>query len=477
MRDMKHLLGGLAALLLLLAGSWTVGCRRNVPPRATVLLVADASAPWEGLSQGQRAGLLTMVREAMELDPSLTVVSEAPKPLPPGFQLTTWSLSARRQGDDLEFRLLQTRPNQESHEFREKGRPREAVQRLFRTLGIPTRQLDHLLPEDSVAFWALAELSGPFIFPELKSKQAQALMLAQRHPDCAMAHHRAAYFSLRLLIVEANSLEGAQTQCEKAFRQALDLLPGYPRAQYQLIRFKTDIAAVQEALGMALELRNKFPNTPLAHGALAYAARNAGLLEGARRALLARERLTGGLLADPGLAENTYLYLGDLDRFARTIAPAEGAPFSPVRTFYRGYLALLRGNRVEAHRQFREAQQQPGAVSQFEQLARAYELALSERPQEALTELRQLRAARNSLRIPDGEFTFKVAEAFAFLGQQDEALDSASRAFSQGFCCTRWYRESPLLEPIRKLPRWQALHQHLQERQDYLERAFPLDRF
>lgn len=475
---MKRLAGGMAALLILaLAGAFWFRSRHQVQPRATVLLIADLEHPWEGLSQGQRAGLLTMLREAAELDPALTVLSELPSPLPAGFPLVTWTLTARRMGDELELRLVESRPAQGSSEFREKGPPAEAVRKLFRTLDLPSRPLSRLLPEDPTAFWALAELSGPFIFPELKSKQAQALLLAQRLPDCAMAHYRAAYFSLRLLIVEASSMEDAQPQCERAFQLALQALPDYPRARYQYIRFKTDIAALQEALDLALAFRDRFPHTPLSHGALAYAARNAGLLEGARRALQVRERLTGGLLADPGLAENTYLYLGDLDRFARTIEPTEGAPFSALRTFYRGYLALIRGDRAEAHRRFREAQQHPGSVNQFEQLARVYELALSERSQEALAELRRLRSERLPLRIPDGEFTFKVAEAFAFLGQPDEALESANRAFSQGFGCLQWYQQSPFLAPIRKLPRWQALMQHLQERQGYLERAFPLDRF
>lgn len=114
---------------------------------------------------------------------------------------------------------------------------------------------------------------------------------------------------------------------------------------------------------------------------------------------------------------------------------------------------------------------------QFEALSEVYEQALLGRPEEALVRLRRLLDTRQRLRVPDGEFTFKIAEAFAFLGAHPEAVETASSAFTQGFGCTRWYRQAPFLKPVQSLPRWQGLLSHPEEREALLRDRFPVRRF
>ena len=78
------------------------------------------------------------------------------------------------------------------------------------------------------------------------------------------------------------------------------------------------------------------------------------------------------------------------------------------------------------------------------------------------------------MREPDGEFTIRLAEAYALMGDRASAMEMANRAFARGFGCTEWYEHSPMLEPLRGLPKWQALIQHLRERQHLMEDRFPL---
>ena len=461
----------LAATLLAggLGYAWWTRKARTVQ---ALYLEPESPESWPGLGPAERDGLLAMAQDAAELDPRITVLLEAP-PAGTGRPFEVLKLRAGRQGDalSLSFRDFQ------GHLTHAEGVPLEVLQRLFQGRGLRVEALPRLFPRDPAAFWELAALSSPFTFPELASRRNRAQALARAHPDSAAAWYRSAYLKLRLLIVEASEQADAHLACDEDFRRALETLPDFPRALHQYSRYKSDIGAAREALDLALRFRDRFPRHPLAYGALAYAARNAGLLEGARKALEARQTLVGGLLADPGLGENTYLYLGDLDAFERSLDAGPGATFNPLRVFYRGYARLLRGDRAGALALFREAQRQPGRTIQFEGLARIYELALSGREAEAGQGLQKLQDERTRIRIPDGEFTFKLAEAFAFLGNYGEAINTASLAFAQGFSCTRWYRTAPFLGPLQELPRWHSLLRHVQDREDLLARSYPPGRF
>jgi len=220
-----------------------------------------------------------------------------------------------------------------------------------------------------------------------------------------------------------------------------------------------------------------FPRVPRLYEAVAYAARNAGLLEGATLALRQRDRILGLSRGEAGLTENTYLYVGDLATFEAVLGPGSAREGDSVRDFYRGYARLLQGDRGGAGRYFARAYTLPSGVPQFETLARVYHLGLQNRNEAALVLLRQLWADRVPLRVPDGEYTFKLAEAFGFLGSPGEAQSVATRAFAQGFGCTRWYEQSPFLAGIRSTPRWNGLQQHLQERQMLVASTYPPGRF
>jgi hypothetical protein len=466
-------MGRILPALSLVAGTLGLLLWLARPPAAlAVYLDAEPAVDWAGLTDGHRAGVITLLQEALELDPRFTVLQEQPLEHS-GRTWRSWKLSARRQGDQMRLLLRDDKGTLTEA----CGPPAAAIRSVFGALGFETAELPRLLPEEPAAFWELASLSGPFTFEQLKLRQIQSLGLAERNPASSAAWYRAAYMSYRLLVVEASTQPDAHAVCERLFQRTLAGLPGYPRALYQYCRYKADTGAGREAIELGMQLRDRFPNHPLAYGALAYAARNAGLLEGAARALAAREALVGGLQADPGLGENTYLYSGDLARFEQSLVSRADAAPNPLRLFYQAYAKLLRGDRTGALPLFRQAQAQPGRIIQFEALAQVYEYALTDRSGEALDLLRRLRDSRTQIRVPDGEFTFKLAEAFAFLGAPAEAMETATSAFSQGFGCTRWYRKAPFLQGLQPLPRWQAQVKHIQEREALLAERFPAKDF
>ncbi|MBI4912684.1 MAG: hypothetical protein HY823_08095 [Acidobacteria bacterium] len=455
---------GVALMVILAILGWR-GLR--YPPVQAVLLEAAPVGEWGHLPEEERLGLLALLQEALELDPRVTLLTEPPRESRAG--LRRFLVSAREEGGTL---LLRFRA-EDATPFETAGPPRKAIADMFGELGFEHRRLGALLPEEPGVFWQLARISGPFTYAQLQPRRDLALALARADSGSASAWFRAAYLHARLLIREAAEDPDALTSCDHLFRRVLESIPDHPRALYHYARYKTDVGDPEGSLALAFRLLESHPRSLLPYGALAYAARCAGLLEGARRAIHARERLAGGLGGDPGLGENTYLYLGDLDRFEKSLAAEPGTPFSPLRLFYRGYLELLRGHPERALGPFREAQSRPGRTIQFERLARVYELALLEKREEALAELREIVRERTQIRVPDGEFTFKLAEAFGFLGADSEALETGLRASAQGFGCRAWYEGAPFLRSVQAHPRWQALLRHLQEQEARLNARFP----
>ena len=109
----------------------------------------------------------------------------------------------------------------------------------------------------------------------------------------------------------------------------------------------------------------------------------------------------------------------------------------------------------------------------FRDLCRAYRAYLEGWTAEGLQGLREIDEIRGKLRIPDGEWTFKEAEAYALLGDADRGVDCATRAFVQGFSCLAWYETSPFLARVRQHPRWPTLRRNIRERQAVLSGSFP----
>jgi tetratricopeptide (TPR) repeat protein len=147
---------------------------------------------------------------------------------------------------------------------------------------------------------------------------------------------------------------------------------------------------------------------------------------------------------------------------------------SGVLPFYRGYLALTRGDQVQARKEFRAAADRANGYPNIMRLSEIYHLILEGEKDEAWKKLREYDQERIGMREPDGEFTIRLAEAYALMGDRASAMEMVNRAFARGFGCTAWYERSPMLEPLRGLPKWKALIQHLQERQALMEEHFPI---
>ena len=336
-----------------------------------------------------------------------------------------------------------------------------------------------LVPADSAHAWELLRILSIREDAEATRNLAASRALAEAEPGCASAWAALGDHLYRSLWVDPEAAgSGLNARMDQAFARALELVPGYPRATYLRALMLTDIGDQRRALQSLIPAARRRPEVPDLYLGFAYAGRTAGLLEGARRALAQRQRILG-TLADPSpwSAETTYLYLGDTAAFGQDLERAQAIRTDASLRFYQGYLALLKGQRERALAFMKEGSGFPDGPIPFQDLCRAYQALLEGRTREGLAGLRQVDEVRGRLRIPDGEWTFKEAEAYALLGDANRAVDCATRAFVQGFSCARWYETSPFLAAVRAHPRWPTLHRNIQERQALLEADFPPSAF
>jgi len=459
-----------AALVLLLP---LASCRTG-HPHAPMRILIEEGAAWGGVPELQRHGLRQLMEDLAETA-GATVILAPPTGDPAGVLRVTLEGTVTGSALHLQARILGPE-GRERDVVPPSPNPCLQLHQILAAAGLPTPPTGALLPRDPSRLLPLAEVYGAAIGgddAQARSVGNAAQALAAVEPECATAVLASAESTYRRLLTQAPANLEAQTVAAQSFETVLALLPGFPRGSAEAGRFFTDTGNQRRAMEVLLDALVLHPRSSRMRNSLAYAARTTGLLEGAMETLRVRDLLEGGSGPRDRFPETTYLYAGDWKRFDQNLGPGPTERLDSMADFYRGYLRLLQGRRDEALVNFQAAARPQPSNPQFQALASAYALNLEGKRAEALLALRNLARARDDLRVPDGEFTFKLAEAFAFAGAQEEAMDLAQEAFSQGFGCSPWYQRSPLLGSLHDLPRWRALISHLVERQRLLEARFP----
>jgi tetratricopeptide (TPR) repeat protein len=86
--------------------------------------------------------------------------------------------------------------------------------------------------------------------------------------------------------------------------------------------------------------------------------------------------------------------------------------------------------------------------------------------------LQQTELESTAGKVSDAEALFRIAEAYAVLGDRGGALRVLGRSIEGGFFCYPYFARDPLLESIRSVPEFQSLLERARERHEAFRRRF-----
>ncbi len=486
------LLMGLAFLLLLGGGgglAWLLA-RQGVRAPLRIVLVTPPIEASEELEAGQGRAIGAMMQDHLEHEGrfAVTRVTQLPTDLDLFFGKSRTLLvqtEPRRRGDDLDlsYHFVWGRQLAKGSSVpwvfhrAEALPPAQAFETFLKTFPEPVKRPSmRLVPRSASLFWDLVQSEAWRLQNQYLDKaMALAEQATRRDPTRASAWILLGNLRYRRMLDGPEAFRQEQADTEACLQRGLALAPFHPRGTFLLSLLQSDNGNQREALDLLLRARRKQPHNPALLTGIAYAARGMGLLPMARRAMDLRDDLAFAELRPQSL-DITCLYTGETQRFEASLQEQPGhlRSASGVLPFYRGYLALIRGDHALAHREFQSAAALPNGYPNIVRLSDIYDRILSGQKDSAWNKLREYDQERIGMREPDGEFTIRLAEAYALMGDRASAMEMANRAFARGFGCTSWYERSPMLEPLRGLPKWKALIQHLRERQALMEERFPV---
>lgn len=234
------------------------------------------------------------------------------------------------------------------------------------------------------------------------------------------------------------------SKAEAAFLKALSLQPNEIDARIYMANMYTDTGRVEEAVPLLREALKTNPNHAEIHWELGYAYRFGGmLLESVSECEQAR-RLDPGVKLNSS-ALNAYLYLGQYDRFLESLPRTDE---SALIVFYRGLGEYHKKNANQAEMNFDHAFELDRDLLQA-RIGKAISFGMKHQDSDAIAILRSLESKINESGMVDPEAIYKVAQAYATIGEKTSALRMMRQSIQNGFFPYPYFATDPVLTTLR----------------------------
>jgi DNA-binding winged helix-turn-helix (wHTH) protein/TolB-like protein len=256
-------------------------------------------------------------------------------------------------------------------------------------------------------------------------------------------------------------------KAQAAFEKALSLQPKQIETQIYMANLLTDTGRVEQAVPLLRDALRTNPNHADAHWELGYAYRFAGMIE---QSIAECEKARA---LDPGVKLNTsalngYLYLGQYDKFLESIPKDSSAAFN---VFYRGFGEYYKSDFQEATLDFDRAFELEPSLFQA-QIGKALSDGTRREYARGVEILRETERKIQDRGVGDPEASYKLAQAYAVLGDKPSALRVLERSIASGFFAYPYLTADPLLNSLRKEPQFANLLQAARQRHEAFQRTF-----
>lgn len=262
---------------------------------------------------------------------------------------------------------------------------------------------------------------------------------------------------------------GGRAQYRKAraaYERALVLQPKQLEAEMFYANLLIDTGNVEKAVPLLRDAIDDNPNDAAVHWELGYAYRFAGVLE---QSLAECER---ALRIDPlvksnGSALNTYLYLGQYDNFLHSLPDVNESAFFG---FYRGFGEYHEGKMERAAEDFVRAYKEEPTL--YTRIGKAFADSIAKNTLEGLAILAGLESEIQQRGVGDAEASYKIAQAYAALGDQTSAIRMLHSSIESGFFSYPYFVRDPLLNTFRSLPEFARLMDAARQRHEAFKKKF-----
>ena len=256
-------------------------------------------------------------------------------------------------------------------------------------------------------------------------------------------------------------------KAEVAFAKALSLQPDEIDARIYLANMYTDTGRVEEAVPLLREALKTNPNHAEIHWELGYAYRFAGMLAESVSECERAKQLDPVVKLNSSTL-NGYLYLGRYDQFLQSLPSSEDAA---LVVFYRGLGEYYKENLEQAKANFDRAFELDRTLLQAE-IGRALSLGIQQQNSEAVGVLHALEAKINERGVVDPEAMYKIAQAYASIGDKASALRVLRHSIENGFFPYPYFATDPLLDSLRNEGEFSRLMDAARQRHEAFKRRF-----
>jgi DNA-binding winged helix-turn-helix (wHTH) protein/TolB-like protein/Tfp pilus assembly protein PilF len=255
-------------------------------------------------------------------------------------------------------------------------------------------------------------------------------------------------------------------RAQTAYERALAMEPGQLDAQMFLANLLVDTGQVEKAVPLLRDALKANGNYAPVHWELGYAYRFAGMLNESVSEC-ERARQIDPSVKSNGAVLNTYLYLGQYDKFLASLPDVGDSSFL---LFYRGFGEYYQKDWERASKDFDRAYETDPTL--YAQIGNALSDSIANRREDGLQVLHGLENKITERGVGEPEAIYKIAQAYAVLGDKVSALRMLHRSIESGFFSYPYIATDPLLNGIRSEDSFVQTLEMARQRHEAFKRTF-----